>query len=79
MTFAHITKNETSFAVAYMDATTLLLDGLALTGEARADQFDRAKHRARAAIQHTDAPEEEALARQILAYIQVSELQHWNV
>ncbi len=73
------TTNETSFAVAYADATALVLDALAVTGQRRTELFERAKVRAKSAKAQTMVTEEEALSRQLLAYIGVAELQRWNV
>lgn len=72
------TTNETSFGVAFADATALILDGLPNIGSTRADKFQRAKERATSALGYTDNPEELFLAKQLLAYIQVAEQQRWN-
>lgn len=72
------TTNETSFAVAYGDATALILDGLPHIGSTRAERFQRAKERATTALAYTDNPEEQALARQLLGYIAVAEKHRWN-
>lgn len=73
------TTNRTSFGVAYADATALILDGLPVIGGSRAEKFAQAKERATTALKYTDNPEEQALARQLLAYIAVAEQQRWNV
>lgn len=70
--------NQTSFGVAFADATALILDGLPNIGSARAERFQRAKERATTALSYTDNPEEEFLARQLLAYISVAEQRRWN-
>ena len=70
--------NMTSFNLAFMDATLLVLDGLPVIGSARAEKFEQAKSRAETALLYTDNPEEQALARQLLAYLRVAEQQRWN-
>lgn len=72
------TSNVTSFGLAFMDATALILDGLPQIGSARAEKFEQAKGRAQTALLYTDNPEEQFLARQLLSYIHVAELQRWN-
>lgn len=52
------TINETSFAVAYMDATALVLDGISLIGEKRAEKFKFAKLRLATAMEYADTLEE---------------------
>ena len=72
------TTNQTSFGVAFADATALILDGLPHIGSTRAERFQRAKERAQTALLYTDNPEEQALARQLIAYLQVAEMKRWN-
>lgn len=72
------TTNQTSFGVAFADATALVLDGLPVIGEKRADLFQRAKERATTALGYTDNPEEQFLTKQLLAYLKVAEQQRWN-
>lgn len=78
MTTSITTTNQTSFGVAFADATALVLDGLPNIGEKRAERFQRAKERAEASLGYTDNPEEQFLAKQLLAYLQVAEQQGWN-
>lgn len=72
------THNETSFAIGFGDANALILDGLVLTGSARAERFLRAKERATTALSYADVDEEKSLARQLLAYIALAEQRRWN-
>ncbi|AON96913.1 hypothetical protein BI081_gp194 [Mycobacterium phage Tonenili] len=61
------TINETSFAVAYTDATALVLDAVALTGSARKEKLAQARGRLQAALTLTGLPEETVLAKQLIA------------
>lgn len=72
------TTNQTNFGLAFADATALVLDGLPSIGSTRAVKFEQAKGRATTALGYTDNPEEQFLARQLLAYLSVAEQQRWN-
>ncbi|AZF98079.1 hypothetical protein SEA_FRAYBELL_156 [Mycobacterium phage FrayBell] len=61
------TINETSFAVAYTDATALVLDAVALTGSARKEKLAQARGRLQSALAFASLPEESVLVRQLNA------------
>lgn len=73
------TTNETSFAVAYADATALVLDGIAEIGGIRKLKFELAARRLDKALAYADIPEEELLARQLVSLLQVYKLKGLNV
>lgn len=56
------TINETSFAVCFADATSLVLDAIALTGEDRRTKLTQALGRLERAFAHSDTAEEVELA-----------------
>ena len=74
------TVNTTSFALCYMDATALILDGISL-GDAsrRKEKFEQAKGRVKKALLYAELPEEKALARQLISYLQIAEMKRWDV
>lgn len=52
-----------SFALAFLDATVLYLDGAAEIGSMRSTKFDQARNRARDAIKYTDIEIEVEMAQ----------------
>lgn len=66
------TKNDTSFAVAYTDASALLLDALTLNGQERSAAVSAAKRRVSDALGYSDTEEEfdvaDALLRAIMRF-----------
>lgn len=81
MAYANTTVNNTSFAVAFMDATALYLDGISLVGESRKTKLDQARDRLRNAIGHSylDNEVEIEMAQAMLDKIDDFEKRHLHV
>ena len=78
-TTVSVTLQARSFAMAFLDATTLYLDGAAEIGEARKIKFDRARARARDAIKYTDVEIEIEMAEAFIAKIDDFEARRLHV
>lgn len=72
------TVNETSFAVAYADATTLVLDALTQVGPARFRNFYRADRRLATAALYADTAAETALVKQLQATLKLYNQRGWD-
>lgn len=77
----HITRtiNETSFALAFMDATALVLDAISLIGGERKVKLEWAAGRLNTAMLYADTTEEKLLARQLKGLLAVYEQKGLNV
>jgi hypothetical protein len=65
-----VTLQARSFAIAFLDATTLYLDGAAEIGSNRAEKFSNAKRRAVDAIAYTDVEIEREMAQAFIDKIE---------
>lgn len=73
------TVNESSFAVAFLDGATLVLDGTAKIGGERRQAFADAKRRLADACAHTDLVEEFELAEALMLAVVQLEKKGLNV
>lgn len=74
-----VTIQARSFAIAFLDATTLFLDGAAEIGSARAEKFVAAKRRAQDAIKYTDTEIEIEMAQAVIDKIDSFESRRLHV
>lgn len=73
------TINETSFAVAYGDATALVLDAVSLIGTERKARLQHAEGRLSDALAYADLDEEKVLANQLVNTIKYYKQRGLNV
>ena len=73
------TINKTSFAVAYADATALVLDAVALIGSSRKEKLTQARGRLKDAQLYASLDEEKVLAKQLVAILNYYTQAHLDV